>query len=133
MRTSCSLGGQPVGALVGDPGAHLALEAGDPHHEEFVEIVGRDRKEPDLLEQRMLGVLGLFQHAAIEMQPGQLPVDESLGARRQIGTGFGTARRPPPRAAAISAFKTVACASIGHDVHDRYMTAAVWPPFVTSR
>ena len=83
---------QPIRALVGDPGAHLSLEARDPHHEEFIEVVGRDRKEPDLLEQRMLGVFSLFQNAAIEMQPGQLPVDESLGTTCQIGARFGGSR-----------------------------------------
>jgi len=81
--------GQPVRTLVGDAGPHLTLEAGDPHHEEFIEVVGRDRKEPDLLEQRMLRIFGLFQHAAIEMQPGQLAVDESLRAGSQVGTRFG--------------------------------------------
>ncbi len=85
MRASCSAGVSPSGLLVGDAGAHLALEAGDAHHEEFVEIVGRDRQEPHPLEQRMVRVLGLLQHAAIEMQPGQLPIDEALGACRQIG------------------------------------------------
>ena len=46
-------GVRPSGLLVGDARAHLALEAGDPHHEEFVEVVGRDRQEPQPLEQRM--------------------------------------------------------------------------------
>ena len=44
---------QPVRALGGDARAHLALEAGDADHEEFVEVVGRDRQEPHPLQQRM--------------------------------------------------------------------------------
>ena len=124
MRTSCSLGRQPVRALGRDAGAHLALEAGDPDHEEFVEVVGRDRQEPDLLEQRMLGILGLLQHAAIEVQPGQFPVDESLRAGGQVGPGFGGSRRSRFRGAAaqISSFRTAACARSAMSVHDNYVT-----------
>ncbi len=125
MRASCSLGVSPSGLLVGDARAHLALEAGDAHHEEFIEVVGRDRQEPHLLQQRMLWVLGLLQHAAIEMQPGQLAVDEALGAARQIRRGLGRPRGSPAAPdRPDSAFKTMACARFSHAVHDRYMTAA---------
>ena len=72
---------QPVGALVGDALAHLTLEAGDAHHEEFVEVVGRDRQEAHPLQQRMMLVAGLFQHPAVEVQPGQFAVDEALRLR----------------------------------------------------
>ncbi len=99
IRASCSPGVSPSGLRVGDAVAHLRLEAGDADHEEFVEVVGRDRKEADLLEQRMLGVFGLFQDPAVEMQPGQLPVDETFGAgdagreRRQPGAQLPRHRR----------------------------------------
>ena len=64
-----------------------------------------DRKR-SLSSSGWLRVLGLLQHAAIEMQPGQLPVDESLGARRQVGRGFGRrAAAPQPRAAADFCFQ----------------------------
>ena len=71
---------QPVGALGGDAGAHLALEAGDADHGEFVEVVGRDREKADPLQQRVGFVGRLLEHAPVEMQPGQLTVDESLRA-----------------------------------------------------
>src|SRR6185503_2471940 len=51
---------ETVWALVGNTSAHLPFEAGHSYHEEFIEIAGGNRKEPDLLEQRMLGVLGFF-------------------------------------------------------------------------
>src|SRR5262249_36191076 len=38
----------------------------------------------DAFEQRMGLVGGLFQHTAIEMQPGQLPIDESLGTGHKV-------------------------------------------------
>ena len=57
MRSSCSLRRQAVRAARGDAGAHLALEAGDAHHEELVEVVGRDRQEAQPLQQRVVGVL----------------------------------------------------------------------------
>ena len=60
--------------------AHLAFQAGDPHHEEFVEVVGRDRQEAHPLQQRVMLIGGLFQDAAVEVQPGQLAIDEALRA-----------------------------------------------------
>ena len=74
-------GGEPVRALGRDALAHLALEAGHAHHEEFVEVVGRDRQEAHPLQQRVLLVAGLFQDPAVEVQPGQFPVNESLRLR----------------------------------------------------
>ena len=71
------LGGrQAVRTLGKNALAQLTLEAGDAHHEEFIEVVGGDRQKAHALQQRMLCVCRLFQHAAIEMQPGQLAVDE---------------------------------------------------------
>ena len=66
-----------VGCL-GHAGMHLADQAGDAHHEEFVEIVGRDRQEAQPLEQRMGGIAGFLEHAAVEFEPGQFAVDEPL-------------------------------------------------------
>ena len=113
--SSCSDGVSPSGLLVGDAGAHLALEAGDADHEEFVEVVGRDRQEAHPLEQRMGGVLGLLQDAPVEMQPGQLAVDEAI---RDIPTGRkATGGRGPcgglvegARSAFNSTGETTACA-----------------------
>jgi hypothetical protein len=62
------LGGrEPVRAPGGDAGAQLAFQAGDAHHEELVKIVGRDREEAHPLQKRMADILGLLQHAAIEV------------------------------------------------------------------
>ena len=49
-------GGQPVGRAFLDAERLVGLEAGDPDHEEFVEIAGRDRQEAEPLEQRMRGL-----------------------------------------------------------------------------
>ena len=42
--------------MVRQAGAHLPAQAGDADHEELVEIVGGDRQEPQLLQQRMAPV-----------------------------------------------------------------------------
>jgi hypothetical protein len=55
-----------------------SAQAGDADHEEFVEVVRRDRQEAQLLEQRMAEVPRLFQDAAVELQPGQLAIDEAV-------------------------------------------------------
>ncbi len=72
---------QAVGAGDGNAGPDLAAQAGDPHHVEFVEVVGGDREEAQPLEQRMVGVAGFVQHALIEGEPGQLAIDEAVGRR----------------------------------------------------
>ena len=101
---------EPVRALRRDALAHLALQAGDAHHEEFVEVVGRDRQEAHPLEQRMVLVGGLFQHAPIEMQPGQFAVDETLRARAQARSGLATALLRFRRRARFPQPGAIACA-----------------------
>ena len=76
--------------------AHLADKAGDAHHEEFVEVVGRDRQEAQLLEQRVALVGRLLEHATVELQPRQFAVDEARRAvaqRRPVGAGIDLGRR----------------------------------------
>ena len=67
----------PVVGHHGDALALLALEAGKAHHEELVQVVGRDRQEAQLFEQRMVGVLRFLQHTPVELQPGQFAIDEA--------------------------------------------------------
>jgi len=71
----------------------MALEAGGAHHEEFVEVVGRNGQEAHPLQQRMMLVAGLFQDPAVEVQPGQFAVNESLRLRAQTGAGRGNGCR----------------------------------------
>ena len=82
--------GQSLRALGGDAGAHLRAQAGDPHHEEFIEVVRRDRQEFQPLQQRMSAVGGFFENAAIEIEPGQFPIDEAIRAccQRRRGVLF---------------------------------------------
>ena len=97
ILASCSAGVSPSCESVRDARADLPDEAGDAHHEELVEVVGRDRQEAQLLEQRMVAVLGLLEDAAVELEPGQLAVDEALRrlpqrralARAGFATGSG--------------------------------------------
>jgi hypothetical protein len=70
--------GQAIGAALGDPFTYLRLDAGDADHEEFIKVVGGNRQEPDALQRGMPGVDRLLKHAAIKMQPGQLPIDKPV-------------------------------------------------------
>ena len=70
--------GHPRGALRGRVLRILALQAGDPNHEELVQVVPDDAQETEAFEQRDFGVQGLFQHLTVESQPRQLAIEESL-------------------------------------------------------
>ena len=63
-----------VGELA-DLGGDLLPEARDPHLEELVQVGAEDREELDPLEQRGAGILRLVEHPAVELEPGQLPID----------------------------------------------------------
>jgi hypothetical protein len=66
---------EPVGVLAGHLRGDLLLEAGHADLEELVEVGLEDRQELRPLEQREVRVLGEGQHALVELQPGQLPVE----------------------------------------------------------
>ncbi len=74
-RVELRLGSHAVGRALDDAGGHLPLEPGDPDLEELVEIAAEDAEELEPLEQRRAGVERLVQHPAVELQPGELPVD----------------------------------------------------------
>ena len=77
---------------------------GDAHHEELVEVLGEDRGELDALEQRERVVLGELEHAGVELDPRELPVEEP-GLRRvgAVGHGLIVPREPSQVAAWWSA------------------------------
>ena len=72
-------GGEPVGPAGVDPGVHLVVHAGDPHHVELVQVGGVDGEELDPLEQGRRLVLRKRQNPLVEVEPGQLAVHEELG------------------------------------------------------
>ncbi len=78
--------GEPVGGADGQAGALPALEAGDADHVELVEVAREDRQELDALQERERLVLGQFEHPGVEVQPGQLAVEEAIG-RQPRGPG----------------------------------------------
>src|SRR5207302_9915416 len=59
-----------------DVAHELLLETAHALHEELVEIVVEDRDELQPFEERVRRVLGLAEHSPIELQPGDLPVEE---------------------------------------------------------
>ncbi len=65
------------------------LEAAHPDLEELVQRPARDGQEARPLQQREALVLGLGQHPRVEVEPGELAVDQDVGdvERRQGGLG----------------------------------------------
>ena len=98
-RASCCAGVSPSSRERGDAGIDHALQAGDAHHVEFVEVRRRDRQKAQALQQRMAQVLRLLQNAAVEGEPGQFAVDEAAPANWPGWPGSGPAE-PRARASA---------------------------------
>ena len=70
---------------LGESRVHLLLQAGDPDLEELVDVLAQDRQEAHPLEQRQRLVLGHGEHAFVEVELRQLPVQVpplSLGRDR---------------------------------------------------
>ncbi len=86
-------GAETVGTRRRHAGAHLGAQARDAHHEKFVEVAGGDGEEAQAFQQRMVRVLGFFENAPVEMQPGELAIDEALGARDDLGYGQNGVRQ----------------------------------------
>ena len=73
---------QSAGRAYGDAGGDTALKAGHTHHEELVEVAREDRDEFCALEHGQVGILRELQDALVEGQPGELPVEETVGWQR---------------------------------------------------
>ena len=64
------------------PGSPLACQRGHTHHEKLVEIVRRNGQKLDAFEQRVRLRACLGEHAVIEGEPTQLPVNVERGIRK---------------------------------------------------
>ena len=69
---------QPAGRGAGHAGGHLVLQRRDADLEELVEVGRADRHELQPLEQRDARLLGQRQHAPVEVEPAQLPVEQPV-------------------------------------------------------
>ena len=58
----------------------LAHEAADPYSEELVEVLGEPRAKLQALEERKIRVGGELEDALVEVERGQLAVEEPLGS-----------------------------------------------------
>ena len=56
----------------------LLQKAGDANFDEFVEIARRDGEKFHALEDRIARIARFFQHALVELQPGDVPVENQL-------------------------------------------------------
>ncbi len=52
----------------------LLRQAGDAHHEELVDVRAEDRQEFHALQQRIAAIAGLLQHAPLELQMAEFPI-----------------------------------------------------------
>ena len=76
---SVSAGVRPSGPAVWSPGPDAALQRRHADHEELVQVRAEDGEELHALEQRHARILRLLEHAPVELEPGQLAVDERVG------------------------------------------------------
>ncbi len=67
--------GEAVRAALRDRRFELLVEARDPDHEELVEVGVKDREELHPFEERPARIERLFEHAAVERQPGNLAIE----------------------------------------------------------
>src|SRR5258706_8478573 len=68
---SCSDVGVQIFQLI----VELPLQPRHPNHEEFIQIGAENSEKLDTFQKRNRRVLGLFQHPAIEIEPGQISVN----------------------------------------------------------
>jgi len=82
---------QTIRTAGNNAGPHLAFEASNPDHEEFIEVIGGNRQKPHPLQQRVVWIGGFLQHPTVEMEPGKFPVDvtaAAIGREEPLGCGF---------------------------------------------
>jgi hypothetical protein len=79
------LGGETVRGADGDSGLGLPEEAGDPYLEELVDVRGEERAVVDALQERKRLVGRELEHASVELEVRELPVEKGLH-----GFGAGT-------------------------------------------
>ncbi len=121
--------GQPVLAQRLDSSKILAFQPGHPHHIEFVEIVCRDRHEPEPFEERMTQIVGLGKHPLVESEPRELAIDKACRGmeveRRDFdGLGAGAHYLSPDGAGGYlvdtdSIFRVKKCHVLTLCTHDR--------------
>ena len=61
------------------------LDAGDADLEELVEVARHDAQKAQALEQRHGRIGGLGEHAALELEQGELAIDEVIAAEQGFG------------------------------------------------
>jgi hypothetical protein len=78
---------QAVHRAFANPVVDELADAADAHHQELVEIRGRDAEEFRPLEQRHVRALSLGQHAPVELEPAQFAIEKRDVHRVSITVG----------------------------------------------
>ena len=113
MASNVSVGAQAVRPRVVRLVLDLLLDPRHAHLEKLIEVRRDNPKEPHAFQQRLGRVLRLFQHAAIEGQPAQFPVDEKLGITRVEGLHVGGKAYSRPAPSRNGGFVTFAATYFG--------------------
>ncbi len=90
----------PVDRGCADARGNLLFQTADPLHEKFVNVVADDGEKLDAFQQGYLRVSGHVQHAAVELQPGQLTVEIQFG-----GIQIGVRRVPGRHFSGLAGFR----------------------------
>ncbi|MEZ4497500.1 MAG: hypothetical protein R2845_12180 [Thermomicrobiales bacterium] len=69
----------PVWSGVRSAGGDLPLHACDADHEKLIEIGREDRGKFCPFEQRQRSIFRLIEHARVEREPAQFPIDKEIG------------------------------------------------------
>ena len=77
-RTVGFRGGQPVRGALHDIALDLLFEAGHADLKELVQVGADDAEEFEAFQEWRVRIQGFIQHALVELEPTQLPVEEEL-------------------------------------------------------
>ncbi len=104
------VGRQAIKRPAAELGQPLPLQPADALHVKLIKVAGKDGEKTHALQQRHATILRQFQHACIEVEPGQFTVKERLVRRRQCNRRRksrncvrGSLHRPMHTVAAVAA------------------------------
>src|ERR1700747_31960 len=75
---------------------NLLQDAGHADLEELVEVTRRNREELHSFQQRVGGIVGLFEYPAVELEPRLVAVQEAALRQWRRGWRRLLSRNPPP-------------------------------------
>jgi hypothetical protein len=84
---------QRVGARIFDVAEHGLVQSAHADFKELVEVVRGDREELQAFEKGIRRIAGFVEHATVEVDPGEFPVDVRVGGIAGVGHAGAAGRR----------------------------------------